>query len=134
MAVLIEIHPHLGKIVEVAAKPKTGTAPFECLGLRSRHGIIVICPHLTTSAVRSESMNRNDAGDDHLPSLYRFVLFHAGDRGKRCNFIRASPPRWSNDLIEAIGICSLVGVWNDTAASTVVALVGDSPVDGVRMK
>jgi hypothetical protein len=59
LAILVEIDPHFGEVIEIAIKPEAGTGTFEGLGLRTRHGIVVVRPHLAAAAVRSKSVNRS---------------------------------------------------------------------------
>ena len=51
LAVLIELHPHLCEVVEVATQPIATTCPFKGLCFRSGHRVLVISPHFAAAGV-----------------------------------------------------------------------------------
>src|SRR5215469_18731873 len=56
-AFFVDIDPWCVEIVEVASQSKTAASPFESLGLRRSHRVILVGPLLAGSGVRSESVD-----------------------------------------------------------------------------
>src|SRR6516165_6683255 len=132
---LSSISTHGGvEIVEVASQSKTAASPFEGLGLRRSHGVILVGPLLAGPGMCAKAVDCHLAGNQDLAGNDLGVAFGTGDVVHRDRLVAASPALRADQHVETVGVSTRVGIRYDLPAGAVVGGVRYPPQNLVERK
>jgi hypothetical protein len=80
--------------------------PFECLRLRSCHGVWLIGPVLTTAGMATQSSNRESACHENFTCVYEFVFLQSRYGRNSGDLVGSGPAGWREQLVETVGVRS----------------------------